>query len=118
MTIDVFCHRVDDYVCAMIQRVLHIRAEEGIVYNDMNTMSMCYGSNFSNVYQTQRRIARAFNPDQFRLVRSNELGDIDLNAGRKGDLDAVGLGYFCEIAMGTTVDIRYGDHMGASRKGL
>lgn len=84
----------------------------------MNTMFMCYGSNISNVYQTQRRIARAFNPDQFRLVRSNELGDIDLNTGRKGDLDAVGLGYFGEIAMGATVDIRYGDHMGASRKGL
>lgn len=79
---------------------------------------MCYGSNLSNVYQTQRRITRAFNPDQFRLVRSNELGNIDLNAGRKRDLDAVGLGYFCEIAMGATVDIRYGDDMGASRKGL
>lgn len=105
MTIDVFSHRVDHDVCAVIQRVLHIRTEKGIVYNDLNAMTMCYSSNLSDVYQTQRRIARAFNPDQFRLVRSNESGDIDLNAGRKGDLDAVRLGYFCEIAMGTTVDI-------------
>lgn len=118
MTIDVFSHRVDNNVCAVIQRVLHIRTEKGIVHNDMNSMSMCYGCNFPNVHQTQRRIARAFNPDQFRLVRSNELGDIDLNAGRKGDLNAVGLGYFCEIAMGATVDIRYGHHMRASRKRL
>lgn len=118
MTVDVFSHRVDHYVCAVIQRVLHIRAEEGIINNDMNAMTMCYGSNLSDVYQTQRRIARAFNPDQFRLIWSDELGDVDLNAGRKGNLDAVGLGYFCEIAMGATIDIGYGHHMRASCKGL
>lgn len=118
MTIDVFSHRVDHYVCAVIQWVLHVRTEEGIVHNDMDSMSMCYGCNFSNIYQTQRRIARAFNPDQFRFVRSNELGDINFNAGRKRDLNAVGLCYFCEIAMSATVNIRYGHHMRASRKGL
>lgn len=105
VSVYVFGDRVDYYVCAMIQRILNIRAQEGIVNHDHDPMTMRHRCHLSDIHQAQRRVTRTFDPDQFSLVRSNELSDIDLDTGGESDLDAMSSSYFGEIAMRAAVDI-------------
>lgn len=105
MAVDVFRHRMNDNVRTMIERVLYIRAKKRIIDYHHDAMTMCYGRNCPNVDQTQRWIAGTFDPYQFGLVWPDKFGNVDFNAGRKGDLDAVCCRDFGEVAMRTTVDI-------------
>lgn len=89
----------------MIQRILNIWAQEGIVNDDHDPMTMRHRCHFSNINQAERRITGTFDPDEFGLVGSNELGDIDFDTGGESDLDAMSSSYFGEVAMGAAVDI-------------
>lgn len=51
MSVYVFGDRVDYYVCAMIQRILNIWAQKGIVNDDHDPMTMRHRCNFPNINQ-------------------------------------------------------------------
>ena len=105
MTIDVFGNRVYDDVCAMVQRVLYVRAKERVIYNHHDTMLVCYIGNCAYINQTKRRVAGRFNPYQLCFVWANKLCHVYLYAGRKSNLNAMGLCDFGKVTMRPTVDI-------------
>ena len=113
MTVDVFGDGVDDNIGAMIEGVLEVRAEEGVVDDDHDAMLVGDGGDGADVDEAQGGVAGAFDPDKLGLVGADEVGDVDLDAGRKGHLDAVGGGDFGEVSMGAAVDVRDGDDVGA-----
>ena len=76
------------------------------------------GRDFSNIDQAKCRIAGAFDPYELGLFWSDEVCNIYFNARRECDLYAVCCCDLCEIAMGTAVDIGYGNDMGALGEGL
>lgn len=80
MAIDVFGHRVYNDIRPMVQGVLDVWTEKGIVYHDHDSVLMSNRGNRPDVHQAQCRIAGAFDPDQFRLLRPYELRDVKLNA--------------------------------------
>lgn len=106
VSVDVFGDRVDHYVCTMIQRVLNIRAQEGIVNDDHDPMTMRHRCHFSDINQAQCRITRAFDPDELGLVGSDELGDINFDSRGESDLNAMSSGYLGEVTMCAAVNIR------------
>lgn len=118
MPIDVFRDRVDHDIGAVVERVLDIGAEEGVVDDDHDAMSVGDGGDVPDVDQTQGGVAGAFDPDQLGLIRADEIGHVDLNAGREGDLDAMSGGDLGEVAMRAAVDIGDRHDVGALREGL
>lgn len=118
VSVYVFGDRVDYYVCAMIQRILNIWAQEGIVDNDHDPMAMRHCCHFSDINQAQRRVTGAFDPDEFGLIRSNELGDINFNTRGESDLNAMSSSHFGEVAMRAAVDIGDGNDVRALCEGL
>ena len=106
------------YVGAMIQRVLDIWAQEGIVNDDHDPMTMRHSCHFSDINQAQRRITGALDPYKFGSVRSDELANIDFDARGKCNLDAMSSGYFSEVAMRSAVNIRDRNDVRALCEGL
>lgn len=76
-------------------------------------MLMGYCCNGTYVHQAKGGIAGALNPYQLCLVRPDQLGNVDFNAGRKSNLNAVCCCDLGEVAMSAAVDIRDRDNMGA-----
>lgn len=118
MPINVFRDRVYHDISAMIERVLDIGAEEGVIDDYQDAMSVGDVSDVPDVNQAQGGVAGALDPDQLRLIRTDEIGHVDLNAGREGDLNAMSAGDLREVAMGAAVDIRDRHDVGALREGL
>lgn len=108
---------MDDNVGAKLQGVLDIGGQEGVVYNNEDAVLVGSGDDGSDVDQAERRVAGGLDPDQPR-VGGDVLGNVDLNLGREGDLDAVGLGDLREVAVGAAVDVRDGDDMAAGGQAL
>jgi len=103
---------VNDNICAVVQRILHIGAEECIVDDHHDAMLMGFGRNSAYVHQTKGGIAGALDPYQFGLARPNQLGHVKFNAWREGDLNAVCCCNFGEISMCATIDVGDRDDMG------
>ena len=57
MSIDVLCDRMYDDIRTVVQGVLYVGAEKGVVHYNHYAVLVCYGCDFSNVNQAQRRIA-------------------------------------------------------------
>ena len=51
MTVDILGYRVDYNVRAMVQWVLNIWAQEGIIDHNHNAVTMCHGGDFTDVHQ-------------------------------------------------------------------
>ncbi len=113
MPVDVFGDRVDHDIGAVVEGVLHVGAEEGVVDDDHNAVSVGHRGDVPDIHQAQGGVAGTLDPDQLRLIRADELGHVDLDARRKRDLDAMGGSDFGEVAMRAAVDIRDRDHVGA-----
>lgn len=96
---------MDDDVRAVIKGVLHVGAEEGVVDDDHDPVLMRDGSDLADVDEGQGRIAGAFDPDELCFVRPDQICYVDFDGRRECDLDAVGRGDLCEVAMRTAVDI-------------
>ena len=79
MTVDIFCNAMDDNVGTMIQRILDVWTQKGVIHNNHDPMSVCNGCNVSNVYQTQGRIAGTLDPNQLGIFWSDELFDVKLH---------------------------------------
>src|SRR6202521_1104130 len=67
MSIDILCGTMHDNVCTKIEWLLEVRAGESVVDNKHYIMSVSYISNSSNIDQSQQRIGRCFQPEQFRV---------------------------------------------------
>lgn len=52
----------------MVQRILDVGTQEGIVYDDHYSVRMSHACNIPDIDQAKRRVARGFDPDQFRFV--------------------------------------------------
>lgn len=118
MPIDVLGDGVDHNIRTVIERVLDVRAEERVVHHDQNAMSVRDRGHLANVDQAQGRVRRTLDPDQLRVVRTDELLDVDLNGRREGNVHAVGGRDLGEIPVCAAVDIRHGDDVRSGREGL
>lgn len=108
---------MDDNVGAKLKGVLDVRGHEGVVDNNEDAVLVGSGDDGSNVDQAEGRVAGSLDPDQ-PGIGGDVLGNVDLNLGREGDLDAVGLGDLGEVAVGAAVDVRDGDDMAAGGQAL
>lgn len=117
VAIDVLGDAVDDNVGAQVERVLDVGGEEGVVDDDEDAVLVGFGDDGADVDEAQGRVAGRLDPDEAGLA-GDVLANIDLNLGRKGHLDAVGLCDLGEIAMGAAVDVRDGDDMAAGGQAL
>lgn len=118
MAVDVLGHTVHNDVGAVIQGVLDVGREEGIVYNNHDSVPVRNRSNSTDIDQAQRGVTGRLNPDQFCLVGADQIFDIQLNRGRECDVDAVRGGDLGEVAMSSAIDVRHRDDMRAGGKGL
>ena len=109
---------MDYNVGTVIEGVLNVWAQEGVVHHDHDPMAVGDGGHGANVDETQGRVARALNPDELSLVRPNQLGDVEFDARRESHLDAVGGGHLGEVAVRAAVDVRDGYHVRSRSKRL
>ena len=81
MTIDILGDRVDDNVRSVIERILDVGAQKGIIDHHHDTVPVRNRGDGPDIHQTKGRIARALDPDQFRLVRPDQFGDVQFDTG-------------------------------------
>ena len=105
MAVDVFGNGMHNDIGTVIQRVLDVRTQERVVDHDHDPVPVRHRGNIPDVDQTQCRIAGRFDPDQFGLVRSDHVRDIQLDTRGERDLHAMRRGHLCEIPMCASVDI-------------
>lgn len=58
--------------------------------------------NGADVNEAQSWIARGFDPDEFGVLLDKAAG-VNFDCSRECDADAVGRGYFGEVAVGATI---------------
>jgi hypothetical protein len=73
--------------------------------------------NLPNIDQGQSGVGRRFDPDELG-VWTDELGNINFNAGTKSDLDVVRKRNLCEVAVRASIYIRDGYDVRSSCKRL
>ena len=117
MAVDVLGDRVDDDVGAVVEGVLHVGGEEGVVDDDEDAVAVCDRGDGADVNEREGGIGGRFDPDEFGLW-ADEFGDIDFDGGGEGYFDAVCECDFGEVAVRAAVDVRDGDDMGAGGEGL
>lgn len=78
VAVDVLGYRVHDNVGAVVERVLHIWAEEGIVDDDEDAVLVRDGGDFSDIDEGEGRVGGGFDPDEFGF-RADQLGDVDFD---------------------------------------
>ena len=108
---------MDDNVCTMVQWVLNIRRQKGIINNHHDAMLMSDIGNRLNINKRECRIRRSLDPNQLCILL-NHSASIDFNCTSKGNTDAVGRSNLGEISMSATIDIRDGNDMRASCEAL
>lgn len=118
MAVDVLGDGVDDDVGSVVQGILDVRAQEGVVHHDLDAMLVSNGRNGADINEAQGRVGRGLDPDEPGLVRADQLGHVGLDGGREGDLDAVGGRDLGEVSVGAAVDVRDGDDVGAAGERL
>ena len=96
-----------DDVCAVVERVLHVRAHEGVVHDDHDAVLVGNCRDFADVDKGQRGVRGRLNPDELG-VWADEFGNVDFDTRAEGHLDVVCEGHFGEVAVRSAVDIRDG----------
>lgn len=118
MSIDIFCYRVDHNVGTVIQRILNIGTQEGIIHDHCDPMAMRHGCDIFDIDQPQRWIRRGLDPDQLSLIRTNQFLHVHFNGRREGDINTMGGSNLGEVPVGSAIDIRYGNDMRSDGQGL
>lgn len=113
MTVDVLGDGVDDDIGTVVQRVLNVGAQEGVVDDNQDTVLVGDGSDLLDIDQAEGGVGGGFDPDQLGLVGADELLDVELNARRESHLDAMGGGNLGEVTVSSTIDIGDGDDVRA-----
>ena len=96
---------MDYNICTMIEGILNIWTEKGVIHYDLDAMLMCYRSYCPDIDQIQGWIAGRFDPDKFCLW-SDKSCDIQFDTRRESNFDAMGCSYFRKVSMCTTVHVR------------
>lgn len=117
MAIDVLCDGVNDDISTVVEWILHVGREEGVVDDYEDAAGVGSGSNRADVDEAQSGVGRGLDPDELGGI-GNVLANVDLNLGGEGDLDAVSFCDLCEVPVGAAIDIRDGDDMGARGQAL
>lgn len=117
MAVDVLCNGVDDDVGAMIEGVLDVGRQEGVVDDDHNAAGVGGGGDSADVDEAQGGVGGGLDPDELGGV-GNVLADVNLDLGGEGHFDAVGLCDLGEVAVGAAIDIGDGDDMGTGGEAL
>jgi hypothetical protein len=112
VAVDVLCDRVDDDVGAVLERVLDVGGEEGVVNDDHDAGAVGDVGDGADVDEREGGVGGRLDPDELGVGGDQGL-DVDLDAGGEGDLDAVGGGDLCEVTVGAAVDVGDGDDMAA-----
>lgn len=73
MAVYVFRHAMDDDVGTVVERVLDVGAEEGIIDNDHDAVLVRYGCDVTDINKGECWVGRRLDPNEFRLVRSDQL---------------------------------------------
>lgn len=118
VSVDVLCDGMDNNIRSMIQRILKIRTHEGIIDNNQDSMLMSDGGHLADIHQPKSRVRRALDPDKLGIIGSDQSFNINLDSWGEGNMNAMCRSDFCEVSMGTTVNIGDGDDMGARGKRL
>lgn len=119
MAVDVFGDRVHNHVCAMIQRILDIRAQEGIVHHNQHAKLMSDVGNSPDVHQAQCWVTGGLNPHQLSVLSLLEHSpEIRLNGAREAGGYAMGVRNLGEITVRATIQITNADDMTARGKTL
>lgn len=105
VAVDILGDGVDDDVGAVVERVLHVGAQEGVIDHDHDAVLMGDGGDFADVDEGQGRVAGAFDPDEFRFVRPDQVFYVDFDRWGECDLHAVRGGDLGEVTMRTTVNV-------------
>lgn len=103
VSVDVLGHAVHHNVGAVVERVLHVWRQERVVHNHQNSMSVCNSRYGANIHQAQRGVAGRLDPYQLGLVGANQVLNVKLDGGRKGDVYAVRGSDLGEVAVGSSV---------------
>ena len=117
VTVDVLGDTVNDDVGAVLKRVLDVGREESVVDDDHDARTVGNVGDGADVDEREGGVGGSLDPDELGLGLNQGL-DVDLDARSEGDLDTVGGGDLCEVAVGTAVDIRDGNDMAASSERL
>lgn len=115
--INVLGNTVHHDICAVLKRVLDVRAHEGVVDNNENTVLVGNSGNGRNVNQRKSGVRWCLDPNKLGLGLDQSL-NIQLDTRGECDMDTVGLGDLGEVTVSTTVDIRNTDYVRASSKRL
>jgi hypothetical protein len=67
VAVDILGDRVDDDIRAMVERVLHIRAEEGVVDHHQYAVLVSLGGYGSDIHEAERGVGWGLDPDEFGL---------------------------------------------------
>ena len=76
MTAQIFGSGMEHKIATHIQRLLQIRRGKGVVDADQRTGRFGFRGQRFDVYQTQKRVGRRFQPHQFDIVRLEQLVQI------------------------------------------
>lgn len=117
VAVDVLGDGVDDDVGTVVERVLHIGREEGVVDDDEDAVLVGDGGDGADVDEGEGGVGGGLDPDEFCVGLDQGL-DVDFEGGGEGDVDVVGGGHLGEVAVGSAVDIGDGDDVRADGEGL
>lgn len=117
VAVDVLGDGVDDNVGTVVEWVLDVWGEEGVVDNDHDAVLVCLLGNGTDVDETESWVGWSLDPDKLGVL-GDVLRDINLDLWGEGDVDTVGLGDLGEVSVGSAVDIGDGDDVGASSQRL
>lgn len=118
VAVDILCDGVDDDVGAVVERVLHVGAHEGVVDDDEDTVLAGDVDNGADVDQAEGWVGGGLDPDELGLVGADQVLDVQLDGRGEGDVHAVGGSDLGEVTVGATVNIGDGDDVGAGGQGL
>jgi hypothetical protein len=71
MSVNVLGDRMHDNVRSVIQRILKIRAHEGIINNNVDAMLVSNGCYLADIHQPQSRVRRALDPNKLGVIWSD-----------------------------------------------
>lgn len=117
VAVDVLSHTMNNDIGTMVERVLDVGAQEGVVDNDQDATLMGGSSNGADIHKAEGRVAGGLDPHELGGI-GDVLADVNLDLRGEGDLDTVGLGDLGEVSVGAAVDVGDGDDVGTSGERL
>lgn len=117
VSVDVLGDGVDDNVGTVVEWVLDVWRQEGVVNNDHDAVLVSLLGNSTDVDKAEGWVGWSLNPDKLGVL-GDVLGDVDLNLWGEGNVNTVRLSNLGEVSVGSTVDIGDGDNVGASSQRL